>query len=84
MALNKKPTTQTTNEAVDFLLSSCSKAALADALIDLVRGEVGVDEDGDALLHALEARLEPVLAARGDKLPKRLDVVRAARNKRRQ
>lgn len=84
MALNKKPTTQTYNEAVAFLLNSCSKAALADALIDSARGEVGADEDGEALLHALEARLEPVLTARGDKLPKRLDVVRAARNKRRQ
>lgn len=47
-----------------------SKAALADMLIDLVRVAEGDESmDGKALYWAICSRSEPVLLARGDRVP---------------
>lgn len=72
MAVNKKPQVFG-NRHVNTFLSSVSKAALADLVVDLLRKSEG-DEvlDDVELLAAIQRALEPVALARGE--PKTADV----------
>ena len=71
MSTGKKPITQVDSHEAWSFLSGFSKAALADIVVDLVRRNAGSEDlDGAELVAAITADAEPVMIARGDKMPK--------------
>lgn len=66
----KKPITQVESREACSFLDGFSKAALADLVVDLVRRNAGNEDlDGAELVAAIVAEAEPVMVARGDKMP---------------
>lgn len=62
----RKPITQSHDPEVLAVLEACSKTALADAVIDLVRRYAGEGVDGRNLAAELRLALDPILLARGE------------------
>lgn len=71
----KKPITQTDSAEVRAVLLACSKTALADLCIDLMRRCAGEGLEGRELAAELRLALDPILLARGE--------LRAARKRQR-
>lgn len=63
--IGKKPMSAPCSNDVARYLMSCSKAALADCVCDLING------NGDPSLDEVISNVEPRLIARGDSLPKK-------------
>ena len=70
----KKGLSQSIDKHFFVWLEQVSKNALADALIDVVRADIGDDEiDGAVLVEALNAKMGPTRRIRKDATPKPWD-----------